>query len=119
MVLAAYANDAQGFKEAQLLALSEIMEERRVTRQEAEKQLGQTWRSNHPLSIVFKTKPTERQYQLLLQTMDDDGRRSVAEAIRMYNHYGSQLGVKASEGKAEKAGARVSLEEIRRRAASF
>lgn len=84
MVMAAYANDAQGFAQARRAAIMEAMSEGRK-REDAEDYAKRSYSSYHPLRVVFKTEPSQPEYLKILNSMDDNGRTSVATAVRMFN----------------------------------
>jgi len=90
MVMAAYANDAKGFQEARRDAMKEAMilveGDKRMSgkdkRAEAERKVTQAYQDSNPLRVVFKTTPTQREYQNALNDMDSQGKESVSTAVR-------------------------------------
>ena len=106
MVLAAYANDAAGFREAHRSAVREAREEKKA---DPEKSVLQSFTAYHPLNTVFRVRPTEDELSRALRLMSQDGRAAVSTAIRLFNGYGEQLlppGNKSTAfnmGKVEKA----------------
>ncbi len=117
MLLAAYANDATGFRDAYRRALDEAREEKKP---DPEDYIARAFSGMHPLKLVFKTEPSEDEYMRLLRTLDDDGRTAVSSAVRLFNGYAEQIGGKGSVGKAKKSTAKAfSLDDVRRRAAAF
>lgn len=105
MVLAAYANDPIGFTRSFERAKQAAREEGKPDPTDYVKKAF-TYR--HPLRAVFRTPPTESGYQQLLRIMDEDGRRDVSQAVRLFNYYGSTIGVREYEGKAQKTASRRS-----------
>ncbi len=96
MVVAALANDHvafnDAFRNAKLAAKSAGSEDPEAT-------IKRSYSAYNPLRTVFQTEPSEVEYRRMLATMTDTGRESVASALRLYAHYGEQIGVKASLGK--------------------
>lgn len=99
MALAAYANDASGFMDAYRDAIKAAAAEGKPDPAEY---VRNSFRYRHPLRSVFKTPPTEGDYRNILNALPSDGRRDVAEAVRLFNYYGSTIGVKEFDGKEDK-----------------
>lgn len=95
MVMAAYSNDAQGFNAARDEAVRRLVEAGN-TEQEAQKKVVQYYSDSNPMRVVFRTLPTHGDYQKMLASMDSNGRESTATAMRLYAHYGSQIGMTES-----------------------
>lgn len=95
MVMAAYSNDAQGFNAARDEAVRRLVEAGN-TEQEAQKKVVQYYSDSNPMRVVFRTLPTQGDYQKMLASMDSNGRESTATAMRLYAHYGSQIGMTES-----------------------
>ena len=106
MAMAAYANNSQDFREAYRSALDEAVKEKREQAktplqrqrimQDAKDAVQRAYAGRSPLRTVFATEPTEQEYQRLLGSLDDNGRAAVADAMRLFNHYGTQ--VESSKG---------------------
>jgi hypothetical protein len=121
MELAAYANDAVAFREAYMAALKAAREEKKP---DPADYVRRSFSAYHPLRMVFRTEPSEAEYQKLLMAMTEDGREAVATAVRLFNSYAEQIGATGTFGRKTEAGAfklpqPPSLEELRRRAASY
>ena len=99
MLLSALANDAQGFQDARRDAIAAAKE---MGNEDPEKEVSRQFESSNPLRSVFKTPPTERQFQSMLNGMNDQGRTSVSEAMRLYQFYGEQIGATRDGFKKEK-----------------
>ena len=95
MVLSAYANDAQGFNDAKKEAIDKMVEGG-YTHEAALKKVVQSFEDSNPLKIVFRSTPSQQEYQKMLANMDDQGRQSVATAMRLFGHYAQQIGGNAS-----------------------
>ncbi len=98
MVMAAYANNAHDFNAARREAVARLLEQKDEkgkpanTREQAEKKVVQMYEDANPLRVVFKSLPTEQDYRTMLASMDDNGKVSVATALRLFKHYGEQIG---------------------------
>lgn len=119
MVLAAYANNPEDFREAYRSAL---LEARQQKKPDPEDHVARSFQAYHPLRMVFRTEPSEQEYQKILGAMDEDGRATVATSVRLYNEYAKQVGASPTIGRKPKSNSLVprfkvaapSLEEIRR-----
>lgn len=117
MVLSAYANDHRGFTEAYREAVA-------VAKAQGEpdpaKYVSQKFAGYNPLRSVFKTEPSQLEYHRILNSLDEDGRQAVSTAMRLFNGYVSQLGLKPDFGRQQVTTGRApSLQEVRRMAASY
>jgi hypothetical protein len=109
MIISGYANDSSQFQTAYREALRVAREEGKTN---PEEYIKNSYEAYNPLRLVFRTLPTEQDYRNLLMKMDDRGRQSVGEAMRMYTYYASQIGAKVSFAKASPSGQAVSLPQI-------
>jgi hypothetical protein len=123
MVLAAYANDPVGFRDAYREAVQAAREERKP---DPKDHVARSFSAYHPLRMVFRTEPSEAEYRKILGTLDDDGRMAVASAVRLFNGYAAQVGGTATVGRQPKKQTlvpqlvkRLSLDDVRRRAAGI
>ena len=111
MVLAAYANDHEGFN----AALKDAVREARqggLNQQEAMKKVVSMFEGQNPLRVVFKSPPTEAEYRKLLAQLPDNGKASVSQSLALYQHYAQQIGAKAAEfGKDKQATASTMLKD--------
>jgi hypothetical protein len=98
MALAALANDAGGFQAAYREALAIARDQ---GSDNPEDTVRRSFQYSHPLRLVFRTLPSEQEFAKLLGTMDRTGQRSVSEAVRLFNFYGEQIGLKPSNGRSE------------------
>jgi hypothetical protein len=123
MVLAAYANDSADFRRAWREAIAVAAQNGR-SQDEARDYVQRSFSSYHPLRTVFKTEPSENEYRRLLAAMNDNGRTTVATSINLFNHYGEQVknskgvGIAPNKGAAQKPKSKLTLEELRKRAAA-
>jgi hypothetical protein len=114
MVMSAYANDAADFREAYQKAIKTAQEEGR-TREEAMDYIERSYGSYNPVRMVFRTAPNEAEVQRVLNTLGDHG-RTVREALRLYEFYGAQIGLKKRQpAKQQSSRPRQSLQELRAR----
>jgi hypothetical protein len=116
MVLAAYANDPEGFRTAYMNAVQTAREHGDLLNgAQPDEFVKRQFKYYNPLGVVFKTEPTPAQVQTLLSRMNDDGRAAVESALRLYNGYAAQLGLKPDMGKEPRKGG-YDLQSIRRAA---
>jgi hypothetical protein len=99
MELAAYANDAAGFQAAYREAIQAAKEQEYP---DPVDHVKRAYAARNPLKAVFQTTPTERDYQRILATLSDDGKKDVGEAVNLFNNYAESIGARGFEGKAEK-----------------
>jgi hypothetical protein len=123
MVLAAYANSPGDFNEAYRKAIDSARNEGKP---DPEDYVRRSFQAYHPLRLVFRTVPSEREFQQMLGNMGEDGSTAVSNAVRLYNAYGARIGVKPSTGKETKLTEfkrptmpSLSLDQIRAMAASY
>lgn len=95
MELAAIANDAGDFAEAYQKARAAALDEGKP---DPEDYVRRAFASRHPFRSVFKTPPSEQEISKLMAIMPEDGQRDVSEAVRLFNAYGQQIGVKPYTG---------------------
>jgi hypothetical protein len=95
MVMAAYANNPKDFMDARKEAVARLVDSG-MKAPEAEKKVIQMYEDANPLRVVFKSLPSQQEYQKMLASMDDNGKVATATALRLYQHYGSQIGLTAS-----------------------
>lgn len=91
MVLAAYANDHEGFQKAKEMAIAQALADK-LKPDEARRKVITMFEAHNPMSVVFKSKPTVEQFQRLVAALPDSGKASVAQAMQLYGHYASQIG---------------------------
>jgi len=99
MTIAAINDDREGFKRAYENALRVAMRTRGETRTEAADYLKRNFQGRHPLRTVFRTPPSEAEYQKILATLNPAGRRAVEDAVRNYNKYAESLGIRPYLGR--------------------
>lgn len=91
MVLAAYANDPTDFHRAYQAALNAAaIHFRDSPGVDPYERVASSYAGMHPLRTVLRNAATASDYQRLLDHLGEDG-TEVAEAIRYYNVYGSQV----------------------------
>jgi hypothetical protein len=93
MVMAAYANDSKGFMAAREEAVQRLIAAG-YKPEEAQLKVIQFYQDSNPLRVVFRTLQTQADYQKMLASMDSNGREATATAMRLYAHYGSEIGAK-------------------------
>lgn len=87
MLLAAYANDPEGFQDSYQRALDAAVKEGETDPYAA---VAESYGRMNPLRTVFGKTPTTDEYQRILSALGDDA-AEVAEAIRNFNVYASQV----------------------------
>jgi hypothetical protein len=108
MQLAALADDRAGFEAAMETLRRVLLVEGGpdADEEEVEKSIAGRFRPRHPLSAVFKSI-SESEYEKLLASLPEDGRRDVMRAVELYNQYLEYLGEKPYYGTREKKGASI------------
>ncbi|MCW5548886.1 MAG: hypothetical protein KIT44_07970 [Opitutaceae bacterium] len=117
MQLAAMANDRVSFLEAYREAVAAA---RRQGEADPEARVLESWRSRHPITAVFRTKPSELELARLYGAMDDSGREAVREALRLYESFSEMIEPSPLERRMRtqaKQATPPTPEELRRRAA--
>ena len=99
MVLAAMADDMVAFEAAYKDAYNGALAE---GKEEPARTIKQSFQAYHPLKIVFKSPPTEAEYQDLLLELSSEGKSQVEDGINKFNQYGSKLEIKPYYGKQDK-----------------
>jgi hypothetical protein len=89
MVLAAYVNDAAGFRQAYRNAIEAAAKDGQ------EDPVGYVKRSYSARSPfqVFTTRPNEGELRKMYSVMPERGRDDVRDALRLFSHYGEQIGM--------------------------
>lgn len=95
MVLAALANDSADFSDAYRSAVLAAREEKM---EDPHDYVKRAFQRQHPLRSVFNSVVGEREYRKLLQSLPDNGRRDVMEAVNLMNRYGQRLGLEPFTG---------------------
>ena len=95
MYLAALANDPAGFRASYREAVSAAREAGKV---EPESYINRTFSSRDPLQ-AFRTKPDSAELARILSVLPASGKQDVLGAIRMFQHYKSQLSTSRSSAK--------------------
>jgi hypothetical protein len=93
MAMAAYANDASGFREAYERALAAAYDENAQDPKPGDDpraDVAEAFERMHPLRSVFSKAPTKQEYQILLGRLGDSA-EDVASAIRNFNGYAAQI----------------------------
>lgn len=90
MEYAAYANDPSEFREMYNGAIEEA---KRAGKPNPADYIKRAFETRHPLRYVFAQTPSEREYREILANMDDRGQEDVQDAIRLFNYYGSHIGL--------------------------
>jgi hypothetical protein len=115
MVMAAYANDALGFRQAYQQALAIARDQKEP---DPQKYVAQKFGGYNPLKSVFKTEPSTLEVMRIMASLPDDGRMAVGTALRLFNGYAGQIGARADYGREAKvsAGRPSTLDDARRAA---
>lgn len=88
MALAAYANDAAGFRRAYQQALNAAAKE--FPGSDPYEKVASSFDGMHPLKSVFAARPSTADYQKMLRVLGSEG-SEVATAVRNFNAYGQQV----------------------------
>ena len=99
MEYAAYANDPADFRAAYRGAIAEA---KRVGKPDPADYIKKSFETRHPVRYVFAQVPGERDYKRILSSMDETGQESVRDAVRLFNYYGTLLGLTPFEGSKKK-----------------
>lgn len=99
MEYAAYANNPEDFRAAYRGALEEA---KRAGKENPASYIKENFAQRHPIRFVFAQVPSEREYRQILANMSDDGKEDVTEAVRLFNYYGSHLGITPFQGSVKK-----------------
>jgi hypothetical protein len=103
MALAAMANDPIGFQRSYSDAIKLLSDRSPEDSFESHKTaIERSFQAYHPLRVVFRSLPSEDDYNRMISIMDPTGQRAVTEAIRLFNFYGQQIGVTPNLGKRER-----------------
>lgn len=100
MYLAAIGNDAQEFRKSYMRALEAAREMGKADPQDSVKR---SFQGRHPLKTIFKTSLSSGEYQKILSTLNDRGKRDVSQAVNLINRYGQTIGIDPYYGKQPKA----------------
>ncbi len=114
MVLAALADDGEGFYVAYREAVEAARDEGRPDPIEFVKR---SFASSHPLRAVFKTTPSTAEYRQILGALNERGQEDVSESVSLFNRYAHRLGIREFEGKKEPVSPPASSNADRRAAA--
>jgi hypothetical protein len=122
MQISAMSNDRVGFAEAYRSAVDVA---RRNGEGDPENAVLTNFKSRHPLTSVYRTKPTEDQMVKLYSAMNDDGRRAVRESLTLFENFTDLIApnpmiqrLRQQQAAQLRASQPVSIEQLRRRAAS-
>lgn len=100
MEMAAYANDAVGFRNAYQAAIRKAKEQ---GFDDPVDHVKRSFSAKNPLRIVFQTSPSEREYNRILIALPEAGREAVSDAVNQFNRYAESIGARAFEGRKEKS----------------
>lgn len=104
MEYAAYANDPIDFRVAWNGAKAEA---KAAGKADPEDYVKKAFETRHPLRYVFAQVPSQREYRQVLANLDDRGKESVTEAVRLFNYYGGHIGLEPFQGSVKKDQPRV------------
>lgn len=108
MEYAAYANDPAEFRSAYDGAKAEAKD---AGKPDPADYVKKAFETRHPLRYVFAQVPSEREYRQVLANLDGQGQESVQEAVRLFNYYGSHIGLTPFNGSVRKDQARFNAPE--------
>jgi hypothetical protein len=101
MAIAAMSNDPIRFSQAKLEAEKELRRQGE-SEEEIVKKIKARFRDYHPARRIFKGLPTEKDYQNLINSIPEEHRAEVNNALELYNSYCERLGTSPFRGKEEK-----------------
>lgn len=99
MEMAAYGNNGVDFQIAYREAVSRAKE---LGHDDPVDYVKRAFAARNPLRLVFQTPPSETEYRRLLNSLPEDGRNDVTEAVDHFNLFSELIGARAFEGKKEK-----------------
>jgi hypothetical protein len=102
MILAAMSNQGEQFRESYEKAITAMQAYKNVSRGEAKDRVNRSYAQRHPIKAVFRTAPTQGEYQAALREMSPGLRQDVIDSIENYNKWGATIGVKPYFGKKTK-----------------
>jgi hypothetical protein len=123
MALAAYRDDPEEFQKAYrgaVEAAAELSADPRAY-------VARAFQTRHPLRATFRSAPTNEELQRIMAVLPGDAQMAVRDAIRLFNRYGTPLGIEpylGSDGKSTAAVRRavqrrqMSVDEMRAMLAS-
>jgi len=121
MQVKALANDRVGFLEAYREAVAAARDGGEA---EPEKKILMSWRARHPYTSVFGRKLTDSEQAKLMAAMDDTGRQTVRDAVRLFEAYSDliepsdfQSMIDRKYKASQRQGQPQSIESLRRRMA--
>lgn len=106
MELAAYGNSPGDFMEAYRDAVAKAKDQGNPDPVDYVKR---AYAARNPLRQIFRTPPSEAEYQRLLASMPSDGSTDVREAVNLFNAYADRIGARPFEGKPEKPEPKLNL----------
>ncbi len=92
MVVSAYVNDSESFREAYRKAVEAARADGEITREEARKRVAASYAGQNPINLKLPRKPTQREWRTMLSKMDADQRSAVEGALNNFQHYGRRIG---------------------------
>lgn len=95
MDFAVYQQNPSDFKRAYREAIEKADD---LGRPDPVRSVQQAFSSRHPLRTVFRASVTEADYRRILQSLPDDEREDVQDAVKLFNRYGSSIGVSEFNG---------------------
>ena len=107
MLVAAESNDHEAFNKAYNDAVRAAKlhkkvddkwsgQERTMNQEEAVKKVQSMYSQLNPLKVCYNGQLTEAEYRTMLRILPDSGKEVVQQALRMYDHYGRQIGANTS-----------------------
>lgn len=120
MEMAAYGNNGVDFQIAYREAVSRAKD---LGHDDPVDYVKRAFAARNPLRLVFQTPPSETEYRRLLNSLPEDGRNDVTEAVDHFNTFSQIIGARPFEGKRESvqklAAPRFTTADFRQAALSF
>lgn len=88
MLNSAMSNDSAGFMSAYKSAVAAA---KKMEKDNPEGYVKQSFQFYHPLKAPFRVMPTSGEIQLLYNSMSQDERKTVKEAVGFFEHYNTQI----------------------------
>lgn len=95
MDFAVYQQNPSDFKRAYREAIEKADD---LGRPDPVRSVQQAFSSRHPLRTIFRASVTEADYRRILQSLPDEEREDVQDAVKLFNRYGSSIGVSEFTG---------------------
>lgn len=88
MLMSAYANDPLAFEDAYRQAIDAAVRE---GKQDPVDHVRRSYEGRNPLSLIFRTKPSDQEVGLMISRLPEDGAIAVQEALDLFEIYGDTI----------------------------